>query len=647
MTGRITPLEVLATGAGILPKYNGVDGAEHLTTPETARALLIGIGLPAATDAEVSETLAEFRSREASRRLPAYRVVPADRPLRLDGFPGAWHLTGEDGLVSEGLSDGQLDLPALAPGYYTLKAANAETQLLAAPERLPLPDRAWGLTVPLYGLRGADRGGLGTYADLAVAGQAVARHGASFLGINPVHAGFPEDPRAFSPYAPSHRRRLNSLHVAPRSEVREQGGSLIDYGIEIRNRRAGLEDSFTRFLADGGDGDFDRFRQSEGNGLVRFATHQAISEVHGPYWTAWPLALRDPDSTEVAAFADEHGDRVLFHAWAQWQAERQLGDAQASLLAAGMAHGLYLDLAVGTHPSGAESWAEPEIFGKASLGAPPDAFAPEGQTWGLSPFNPLALERTGFRALAETLRAQFRFGGILRIDHILGFDRAYWVPDGAPGGYIRMPRAAMLAVARIEAARAGAVVIGEDLGNVTSGLRSAMTEGGILGCRVAMFERTGEDRSGVPQPEDYPATALASFGTHELPTWTGWRRGADIAAREDLGLGDDGAAQRAARAADVAAFDAVTATIVPEVPDTHSDRLNAYLAVTPSRLVALQADDILDVQDQPNLPGTIHEYPNWRRRLPVGGAALGDDPRLLRVGRIMSAAGRGARNKES
>jgi 4-alpha-glucanotransferase len=382
----------------------------------------------------------------------------------------------------------------------------------------------------------------------------------------------------------------------------------------------------------------DAWCAAEGPGLHRFALHQALSDRFGPYWPDWPAPYRNPASPQVAAFAAANPQALRLHAWAQWRAHVALGNAADMARAAGMAQGLYLDLAVGTHPRGAETWADPDAFAQGmSLGAPPDAFAPEGQTWGLAPLRPDVLCARGMAPLADTLRAQFRYAGMLRVDHILGFERAFWVPDGLPGLYVRMPKAEMLATLRLEAARAGAVAVGEDLGNTPETLREDMRASGILGCRAAMFERDWDGDGAFLAPETHTPQALASVGTHDLPTWRGWRAGQEIDGRARLGdISPEAAAQaRATRTAEVAAFDALTG-------DTTGDALglHRFLARSAARLVAVQAEDVFDCLDQPNLPGTIHSHPNWRRRLPVSVDAMADDPRLRATAAVMAKARR-------
>ena len=611
----------LAARAGIARAYHDTTGTARVTGPDTARALLTAMGLPAETDAAARETRDALAADGAARRLPLWAVVEADLAgtVTTDGAVGAWSVRREDCGEHGGHADGpEIALPALPAGYHVLTAGGEETLLLAAPRRLPPPARGWGITLPLYGLRPAEQGGFGDYADLKAATRAAADLGAGFVGINPVHAGFPTDPGAFSPYTPSHRRRLNALHVAVPGED-GAAGDLIDYAHDIPARRAALEAAFAARPAED-DVALDAVLSEGGLPLRRFATHQALSEVHGPFWPDWPAALHDPDAPAVAQFAAEHVPRLRFHAWAQMMAARQLDAVRAA--GAGMAQGLYLDLAVGTHPGGAETWEDRASFARGvSLGAPPDAFSPTGQAWNLAPFDPRALVAHRFRPLIETLRTQLRFARMVRIDHILGFARTFWVPEGgAPGTYVAMPRDAMLAVARIEAARAGAVIVGEDLGNVPEDLRAALAASGILGCRVAMFERAGD---GFRAPADYDVDTLASFSTHDLPTWAGWRAARDVDWRERLGDMDaaTAAAARAERAGEVAAIDAARGTDDP-APET----LHAFLGDTSARLVAVQAEDMLGHVEQPNLPGTVHDHPNWRRRLGIAPDALSQAP---------------------
>ena len=639
----MTPtLQALAEAVGIVPRYIDQTQRERVTSDGTARALLGGMGLSAGTDEDARATLEALRRTEAERVLPPTLVIEAEREVTLPLAHGhhLWALTTEDGDLHEGSGEGTLTLPPLSIGYHQLETGGTITTLLSAPASLPLPERSWGVTLGLYGLRPPGEPGHGDYGDLARAATALGAQGAAFVGANPIHAGFPNDPNASSPYSPSHRRRLNVAYIPVQAEL-PAGGEFVDYGPAWQARRSALEEEFRLFQDREADPAFEHWLAEGGEELHRFAVYQALSDTHGGYWSAWPDALTDPASPDVTAFADAEADRVRFHAWLQWRAEAALSQVAAAARAAGMRHGLYLDLAVGTHPHGAETWADPTQFATGvSLGAPPDAFSKEGQRWGLAPLNPRRLLETGMQALAETLRAQLRFAKLLRIDHILGFDRAFWVPEGLPGAYVQMPRAEMLAVVRIEAARAGATVVGEDLGNIPDGLQEVLVEAGLLGCRVVQFER--KEHGWRPALEWTPA-ALGSFGTHDLPVWCGWRQGRDIEWRRDVGDIEEEQFQSAMaeRRKDVADFDSHlrwegAATDDPESPDG----MHRFLGRTRSALVALQIEDMLGLAEQPNLPGTMDQHPNWRRKLPIGPEAMADDPHIARAAAIMRETGR-------
>ncbi|MCC5971731.1 MAG: 4-alpha-glucanotransferase [Pararhodobacter sp.] len=609
----MSDLDTLCTQAGLVWAYRDGAGRWQEAPDESRRAVLHALG-----HANPSAALPEGLTRATSLALEAGQPK--------DWGAGAWRLELEDGRQIDGHGG---PLPPLPVGYHRIHHNGWLVHLLAAPARLPLPSRLWGVTLPLFALWEGRQAGMGNYRQLGDLAAGLAAQGAGFLGINPVHAGFPTDPLNFSPYAPAHRRRLNILHIDTGADLPETG-PLIDYSATIPAQCAALEAAFAAFVDDPA---FDDWRGAQGPALEQFATHQALSERFGPYWHDWPQPLQDPDSAQVQRFAQENAGRLRFHAWAQWQAECQLSQAQAQARAAGMALGLYLDLAVGTHPHGAETWAERGLFAQGvSLGAPPDLLGPSGQRWGLAPMRPDVLRATGFAALAQTLRAQLRFCGLLRIDHILGFERSFWLPDGLPGLYITMPRTEMLAVLRIEATRAGAVVIGEDLGTIPDGLRAALEGAGVLGCRVAMFERDWQGDGHFLPPDDYSAAALASWGTHDLPGWEGWRAGRDLDWRAELGELPDLPAARSERAHEVAAFDALAGDTLTA--------LHAHLAATPSALVAVQGEDLAGAREQANLPGTVFEHPNWRRRLPVPLSGLTHAQSLCDTARIMTESGR-------
>ena len=625
------PFDALARTLGLVRRYRDGAGRMRVARRESLLAVLEAMGFPANSAAQAADSLSRAT---APRSLPRWQVVEAGKPCRVpvSGGPLRWVLTCQDGSVREGRAQEVIALDPLPAGYHLLQAGAAEATLLAAPARLPLAQRGWGVTAPLYGLRPQGRGGLGDYADLGELARLLGRLGAGFLGINPVHAGFAEDPQAFSPYSPSSREWLATMHIADTAPEPPPDGALIDYPAPLAAKQAALRAEFNQQ-----DPAFAAWRAAQGKGLEAFATHQALSKTHGPYWNRWPEPFHHPTSREVASFAAANKAEISFHAWQQWRAETQLAAAQSAARASGMGLGLYLDLAVGVHPFGAETWADPDLFAPGmSLGAPPDGFAPAGQVWNLAPMKPHELAARGFDPLARILRRQLRIAGMLRIDHILGFARTFWVPQGLPGVYVTMPRKALLAIIRIEAARAGAVIVGEDLGVVPRGLRSELARAGILGCRVAMFERDWNGDGSFTRPGDYDQAAIASFGSHDLPVWRGWRGGRDIDWREKLGeiSAADAGALRRSREQEVAGFDTASGG------NGALENIAGFLARTNAVLVAMQIEDILGAREQPNLPGTVQEHPNWRRRLTASPHDIARHPDMCAVAEIMSRRGR-------
>ena len=504
----------------------------------------------------------------------------------------------------------------------------------------------------------------------------MARLGADFIGINPIHArGTAGD--GFSPYSPTCRTALEPGHIAPdavpgferRAVARrmpeggaadpeaENAGDLLDYDAHERRQREGLEALFRATIEAYGPtaAELAAWRRGTGRGLEWFAVFEAIARVHGPDWRVWPPALQCAGSPQVQRFASENAGSVRYHAWLQWLAQRQLAEAQAAARGAGMAFGLYLDVAAGVCPGGADTWAFPACFARGvSLGAPPDAFSPDGQTWSLAPFNPGGLRAAAYRPFIQMLRAAMAHAGMIRIDHVLGLDRSFWVPEsGAPGGYVSYPLEPLLALVRIEAVRAGCIVVGEDLGSVPQGLRRRLAGAGVPGCAVMQFER---DERGFRPPRHYRPASLASVGTHDTPTLKGWWSGRDIDLRHRLGriTAQDRAAALAARAEERGALCRLLvdegyapAGLDPAAPPTEADdaivvAVHALLAGAGSSLLCVQLDDALGVVDQQNLPGTIDEHPNWRRRYPLAVEALADDPGLAAVAHAVDPVRRDA-----
>lgn len=633
------PLDTLCDVLGIQWKYHDSNGEYHETSAESRCRISAAMGFPSASPEQVAESLHRLDAEAQGRLLPLWVIAEAGSDTSFAvASDCTWQIEFENGTRFGGYAIDQISPGIIPPGIHRLIVNDHETTILAAPTSLPIPDRCWGVTLPIYGLRTAEIGGLGTYQDLKKALTVFGDKGASFVGVNPIHAGFPTQPDFYSPYAPSSRRRLNVVHIAPSTETSSDHDLLISYTHALPERMTALRRDYDRFVAGGENADFEKYLAVEGDTLVRFATHQALSERFGAFWDAWPAEYQDCDSPKVQAVARASEDELQFHCWLQWCAEQQLNDVNQTCYDHQMSQGLYLDLAVGTHPYGAETWAEPDLFAQGvSIGAPPDAFSADGQIWGLAPMLPHALAQAGFRPLAETLRKQLKFSKLLRIDHILGFARSFWVPEGGQGAYITMPRAAMLAIVRIEAARAGATIVGEDLGNIPDGLRDDLHQSGILGCRVAVFERNWNGDGHFIAAQDYPKQVLTSFATHDLPTWLGWRKARDIEWRRSVGdiTPEFETGSKQGRDREVAMIDAHLGSASDEPNAMHE-----FLGRTNARMAALQIEDILEMEEQPNLPGTIYEHPNWRRRLPISLDDIAGDARVEKTAKIMTDTGR-------
>ncbi len=654
----------LADRMGVLPAYHDFGGAERVTSDATRRALLSAMGYSVDNERDAEATLAELEAADRGRIAPPERILAPGVASRIDlRRPAEWalHLEGEAAATETGSATDGVDLPPLPMGVHRL-AVTAEGRdetvwLITAPRQAPsLKDltglqRVWGVTAALYGFRSRRNAGLGDYHDLGDMAAALGRHGAAFLGVNPVHAiGAAAAPSLVSPYSPTHRGFLSPWHIAldglqrycgevlPSQQLGRPGDGLVDYeGIGGARERA-LRAAYAAFLEQAESHPvrlvFAAFAASSDRDLQDFATYEALSLRHGPDWRRWPAALRDRKSDTVQAFAREAADEVAFHAWLQWIAAEQLSGAQDAARRSGMAIGLYLDFAVGAVPGGAETWSDPEghILG-ATLAAPPDAFGDDVQGWGLAPLSPHGMAKQGYRNVARLLRGSMRYAGAIRIDHALGLGRCFWAPDdGSPGGYVRYPTDALLAVIAIEAARAGVLVVGEDLGLVPAGFRERLADAGLYGVDVLQFERGGD--GGFPRPEDLRARSVASFGTHDTPTVAGFFSGRDLDWRVALGQLD------AARREQAMAERHALREGCGETPSDWASRIHERLASSRSELVAVQLDDVTGEVEQQNLPGTVDGHPNWRRRAGVTVEDVGESGEIGRIAKHMRNAGR-------
>jgi (1->4)-alpha-D-glucan 1-alpha-D-glucosylmutase len=570
--------------------------------------------------------------------------------------------------------------PIHDPGYHRLELDLAgETRslpLIVHPTRCHQPDcltegrRSWGLSVQLYGVRSQRNWGMGDFTDLTQLLDWAAQSGAACIGVNPLHALYPHNPQHISPYSPSSRQFLNTLYLdveaipefadcaqaqklvaEPAFQKKLQAlrnAELVDYlGVaeakgrilpllHHRFRTAHLAHDTARAQA------FRAYQTEAGDDLRRFALYQALqAHLHAHDgnlwgWPVWPDAWRDPQSPTVQAFAVEHQERIEYFEYLQWLAEDQLAQLRAKAEQLGLGIGLYQDLAVGVDKGGAETWAHHELFAlEARTGCPPDDFNPRGQDWGLPPWIPHRLREAGYAPFIAALRANMRHAGALRLDHVMGLMRLYWVPPGMQGdegAYLRYPFADLLGILALESQRNQCLVIGEDLGTVPDEVRHALHDYGVLSYRLFYFER--EHDGAFRAPGNFPAQALIAASTHDLATLKGFWLGKDIALREQLQLYPSEQlrqAQIAGRQADrwrlLQALEregllpaGVTANpdTVPELTPELIQAIHHYLARSPAQLFIVQAEDMLGELEQANLPGTVDEHPNWRRKLGVG-----------------------------
>ena len=634
-------LDALAEACGILPGFRDLGGTMRPTSPDTQRALLRANGVAVDSEAMVAEALAAIRAEARARVHPREMVVVRGGAVTVPvDVPSDWHLVLEDapGIMAEGRASGRIDLPPLPSGVHALTIGAETIRLIAAPPCCPSVEgmagqpRVWGATAALYGLHSARNRGVGDFEDLARAAEALGAQGAAFLGINPVHGLGWADRETISPYSPSHRGFLNTAHIAVEGGA-AQAGEFVDYAAHGSDHRARLEAEYEAF---GGDGGFTAFLGARGEPLATFALYEAISEAHGPDWRMWPDPLRTRDPATLAEAADRHAPRIRFHAWLQWRADAQLADAQARAVGAGMGLGLYLDLAVGPRRSGAESWCEQGAAAAGvSLGAPPDHLSPDGQNWQLAAFAPAKLSAQDYRPLRRIIAEAMRHAGLLRIDHVLGLNRSHWIPDdGSPGGYIRQPFEALLAVIAIEAERAGTVVIGEDLGLVPEGFRETLGARGFYSYSVLQYEK--DEAGAFRAPETLRPNSLVCFGTHDTPTLHGFCAGRDIEWWHRLGWID--AAEKAEAQKDRAQDCRALAALDPAADI--GTAVHTAMAASPVAMVSVQLDDLYDRVEAQNLPGTIDEHPNWRRRCRVPVEHLRNDPALRALGQTMRAKGR-------
>lgn len=528
--------------------------------------------------------------------------------------------------------------------------------------------RLWGLSVQLYSLRSRRNWGIGDFTDLAALVDLVATAGGDFIGLNPMHALFPDNPAHISPYSPSHRGFLNVLYIdveavpefadCPAAQSRLasaafqaqltalRSAEVVAYLAVAQAKFAILPLLFDQFRQAGGTRAlaFAAWRKAQGALLENFARHEAMQahfrQTQAAWgWPAWPEQYRDPASAAVAQFAAEHADTVSYSAWLQWLADTQLAAVAARAQERGMAIGLYRDLAVGANAGGAEVWSAQAVFaignGGTSTGAPPDELNLLGQDWGLPPFIPHRLRAVAYAPFIAILRANMRHAGALRIDHVMGLMRLFWVPPDTPateGAYVHYDFDTLLGLVASTSLDNACLVIGEDLGTVPEGFRERLADAGVLSYHPLIFERYPDAQFRLPA--DMPRQALVAASTHDLPTLAGFWRGIDLAVRTQLMLfPSDEMRQRLITERDwdrgrllwalelaglLPAGVGKDPAALPELTPTLIAAIHAYLARSPAMLLAVQPEDMFGLTEQINVPGTLEDqYPNWQRKLPL------------------------------
>jgi len=654
------PLSELAAAHGVATEYEDQNHQRVIVQHGAVRRVLAALGVdphPVAPGQPPSD-------EPAADTLPPTVVVTAGRPPDLPAGPVTVEL--EDGSARQTTAAALAELPL---GWHRLRRGAASATLVVAPRQPPQPPRLWGWMLQLYAMRSAGSWGLGDFADLAeLARWSGQELGAGLLLVNPLHAVAPVLPIENSPYYPTSRRFTNPIYLrvedtpeyAAADRPLRAAVDRLGAPLRARNREDRLDRDAVwtakiaalELLWPGVRRDALHNFQRVTPGLAEAALFAALAERHGVPWQKWPAELHDPYGTATRLAREELRDRVDFHAWLQMLCAEQLAAAQHVATEAGMPVGIVHDLAVGVDPGGADAWALQDVLaGAATVGAPPDTFNQLGQDWQLPPWHPRRLAEAGYAPYRDLLRAVLRHGGGVRIDHILGLFRLWWIPENssaADGSYVRYDEEALLGVLALEAHRAGAIVVGEDLGTVERRVQRVLVDRGVLGSAVLWFERdvdpaTGADGGRTPSA-DWRELALASVSTHDLPTAAGFLVGEHVRVRHELGQLTRPVAEEAAQAAaDRAELLALLAEegllAAGEDPVV---AMHAFLARTPCRLVVAQPADAIGDRRQPNLPGTTEEYPNWRLPIagPDGPVTLEDFQRSPTVRRIATLMAR-------
>jgi 4-alpha-glucanotransferase len=660
----------LAGRAGIAVEWRDYAGKPHTVAKHSLQAILAALGLPSETsdDLKLSHQLLEQPSAPLITTMVGERI---SLPFSDRAAPKHAVVYEEDGSRRDRtveLAHSGCELAGIeTPGYHRVEYGNECVTVAVAPPRCPSiadfasDEKIYGLAAQIYALRRDGDCGIGDTGGVIELATKAATLGADLLALSPVHALFSAEPRHFSPYSPSSRLFYNPLHADARvifgddrvnSAYQKAGlltsqleaGPLIDWPRSTQAKMALFRCLFDQFsahdLADARSSlaaDFREFRAAGGELLEDHAVFEALhahqSRVNPAVWnwSEWPSHLRNPSDSEVKRFATTNEQEVTFHCFLQWLADRSLAAAQHGAKQAGMRLGLLADLAVGMSGAGSHAWtSQRDVLTGLQIGAPPDLYSAKGQDWSLTTFSPRALGSSGFSPFIATLRAALRHAGGLRIDHAMGLLRLWVIPrgaDAADGAYLSYPMKDLLSLTALEAHRHRAIIVGEDLGTIPPGFRESMAQAGIYGMRVLWFEHTGRH---FRAPSMWDAEAAAMTSTHDLPTVAGWWRGIDIEQRAQVGWIKDNEAEQQVRAAERRSlwksFQRAKATDREEPRPQQAalavDAAVTFISEAASAICLLPLEDVLALDEQPNVPGTIDEFPNWRRRYPAEASEL-------------------------
>ena len=695
-------LTALADRLGVACAYHDWVGNFVTVEESTVVWVLAALGVRADTEADCAAAISELDRQHWARALPPTIVVRSGTEasfwVHVDhGAPAHVWVRMEDGTVRSGIrqadnftppfdlagrlvGEATFVLPADLPlGYHRVHLRSgdreSDTPLIVTPAWLGLPERmgnrrVWGLATQLYSVRSAGSWGIGDLSDLTdLAVWAGSEHSAGYVLINPLHAAAPTSPMEPSPYLPTSRRFVNPLYLRVQAipeyaRVSKRGrldklragcvegaakSDIIDRDAAWDAKRSALKLVYRVPLSAGRQLAFEAFKRREGTALDDFATWCALAEKYGGDWRRWPAELHHPSSAAVAEFAEKNRRAVDFHRWLQWQLDDQLAHAQSQALRTGMTLGIMADLAVGVHPSGADAWSLQDVLALGvTAGAPPDEFNQLGQDWSQPPWRPDRLEELGYQPFRSLIAAILRHAGGVRIDHIIGLFRLWWIPAGASptkGTYVRYNHDAMIGIVALEAHRAGAVVVGEDLGTVEPWARDYLRDRGLLGTSILWFEIDPASRGPLPA-EQWRELCLSSVTTHDLPPTPGYLAGDHVRLRAELGLltrpvDDELADDRTAQEAWMAELRRVGLLGADATEEDVIVGLYRYLGRTRSRLLALALSDAVGERRTQNQPGTTDEYPNWRVPLagpdgvPIPLESVFTDRRTARLAELM------------